>query len=401
MKHALRTLAAALALAASTAVRAAGADQPIVGPGRALRHRRHGRHQLRQRRQARRQGDQRRRRHPRPQDRVHVDATRSRSPDVAKALAQKAVDEGAYVVMGPVFSGLDHRQHGRDASAPRSRTSPAARRRAITQKGNPYIFRTSFTQSTAMPKVARYIKDGVKAKIVAIIWVNNDFGKGGRDAMHQGARGRRASRSPPTSRPIRARSTSPAPCSRRSSPTPTPLFVYTNEEESARALRELSKQGYAKPLDRRDDAHRPEGDRARRRRRQRRGRARRPHRRRAAAGDQGLRREIPEGVQVQERPQRHEGLQRHVRRQGDHREDRQGRRQGVRRGDARREDLASRTTRACCSTCTSTTTATSTARASWSRSSNGKQVVDRDAAAARRQIAQASARPAPRRAPAA
>jgi hypothetical protein len=29
---------------------------------------------------------------------------------------------------------------------------------AITQKGNPYIFRTSFTQTTAMPKVARYIK---------------------------------------------------------------------------------------------------------------------------------------------------------------------------------------------------------------------------------------------------
>jgi len=50
---------------------------------------------------------------------------------------------------------------------------------AITQQGNPYIFRTSFTQATAMPKVARYIKDTIRAKTIAIVWVNNDFGKGG------------------------------------------------------------------------------------------------------------------------------------------------------------------------------------------------------------------------------
>jgi branched-chain amino acid transport system substrate-binding protein len=34
-----------------------------------------------------------------------------------------------------------------------------------------------------MPKVARYIKDDLKARTVAIIYVNNDFGKGGRDVM--------------------------------------------------------------------------------------------------------------------------------------------------------------------------------------------------------------------------
>ncbi len=28
---------------------------------------------------------------------------------------------------------------------------------SITQQGNPYVFRTSFTQSVAIPKVARYI----------------------------------------------------------------------------------------------------------------------------------------------------------------------------------------------------------------------------------------------------
>src|SRR5213078_2474480 len=103
-------------------------------------------------------------------------------PQIAKALAVRAVDEGAYVVMGPVFSGsiLVSMAETRRAEIPNFTGGEAA---SITQQGNPYIFRTSFTQTTAMPKVARYIANDLKAKTVAIIWVNNDFGKGGRDTM--------------------------------------------------------------------------------------------------------------------------------------------------------------------------------------------------------------------------
>ena len=90
-------------------------------------------------------------------------------PQVAKALAVRAVDEGAYVVMGPVFSGsiLVSMAETRRAEIPNFTGGEAA---AITQQGNPYIFRTSFTQAAAMPKVARYIRDTVKAKTVAMIW---------------------------------------------------------------------------------------------------------------------------------------------------------------------------------------------------------------------------------------
>src|SRR5256885_551359 len=104
------------------------------------------------------------------------------APQTAKALAQKAVDEGAYVVMGPVFSGsiLVSMAETRRAEIPNFTGGEGA---AITQQGNPYIFRTSFTQSTAMPKVARYLNDNLKAKTVAIIYTNNDFGKGGRDVF--------------------------------------------------------------------------------------------------------------------------------------------------------------------------------------------------------------------------
>ena len=39
------------------------------------------------------------------------------------------------------------------------------------------MFRTSFTQSTSMPKLARYIKDQLKVRSIAIAFTNNDFGK--------------------------------------------------------------------------------------------------------------------------------------------------------------------------------------------------------------------------------
>src|SRR5690348_7369237 len=103
-------------------------------------------------------------------------------PQIAKALAIKAVDDGAYVVMGPVFSGsiLVSMAETQKAQIPNFTGGEAA---AITQQGDPYIFRTSFTQTTAMPKVARYLADNLKAKSVAIIYTNNDFGKGGRDVF--------------------------------------------------------------------------------------------------------------------------------------------------------------------------------------------------------------------------
>ena len=76
------------------------------------------------------------------------------NPGVAKALTQKAVDDGAYVVMGPVFSGsiIVSMAETKKAEITNFTGGEAAN---ITQQGNPYIFRTSFTQSTAMPKLAK------------------------------------------------------------------------------------------------------------------------------------------------------------------------------------------------------------------------------------------------------
>ncbi|MDO8250897.1 MAG: ABC transporter substrate-binding protein, partial [Rhodoferax sp.] len=102
------------------------------------------------------------------------------NPGVAKGLTQKAVDDNVFAIFGPVFSGsiMVSMGESRKAEVPNFTGGEAA---SITTQGNPYVFRTSFGQSTSFPKVARYING--KAKTLAVIYVNNDFGKGGRDAI--------------------------------------------------------------------------------------------------------------------------------------------------------------------------------------------------------------------------
>jgi branched-chain amino acid transport system substrate-binding protein len=168
------------------------------------------------------------------------------NPAVAKALTVKAIDDDVYVVMGPVFSGsiIVSMAETRRAEVPNFTGGEATN---ITMQGNPYVYRTSFSQVTAMPKVAQYIASGAKAKSVAVMFVNNDFGKGGRDAILKelGARNIKV---------VADISTDPgqvdfsSPVLRAKQANADVLFAYLNEEESARLLRELRKQGYDKPI---------------------------------------------------------------------------------------------------------------------------------------------------------
>ncbi|HET9615708.1 MAG TPA: ABC transporter substrate-binding protein, partial [Pseudolabrys sp.] len=118
---------------------------------------------------------------------------------------------------------------------------------AITQKGDPYVFRTSFGQQFSMPKIANYMRDGVKAKTVAVLWVNNDFGKGGRDTFVK----EMAARNIKVVADISTESGQTdfsADVVKLKAANADAIFVYTNEEESARFLKEAKKQGITAPL---------------------------------------------------------------------------------------------------------------------------------------------------------
>ena len=176
----------------------------------------------------------------------HSIADTQSNPGVAKGLATKAIDDGSFAVFGPVFSGsiMVSMAETRRAEVPNFTGGEAA---AITKQGNPYIFRTSFTQDTAMPKVARYIANGLKARTVAVIYVNNDFGKGGRDALTKALADAGAKVVADISTDSGQVDFS-APVLKAKQANADVIFVYTNEEESARALRELRKQGVTKPI---------------------------------------------------------------------------------------------------------------------------------------------------------
>jgi len=176
----------------------------------------------------------------------YVSTDTQTNPAVAKAVAQKAIDEGAYVVLGPVHSGSMIVSMGetRRAEITNFTGGEAA---VITQGGNPYVFRTSFTQSTSMPKLARYIKDQLKAKSIAVTFTNNDFGKGGRDEMVKALAAQDI-------KVVADISTDPGQVDfsgtalKIKQSAADALFAYLTEEEGARLLRELRKQGFDKPI---------------------------------------------------------------------------------------------------------------------------------------------------------
>jgi branched-chain amino acid transport system substrate-binding protein len=102
------------------------------------------------------------------------------NPGVAKGLTQKAVDDGVFAIFGPVYSGsiMVSMAESKRGEVPIFTGGEAA---SITAQCNPYVFRTAFGQSTSFPKLAKFIN--TKAKTLAVIYVNNDFGKGGRDTL--------------------------------------------------------------------------------------------------------------------------------------------------------------------------------------------------------------------------
>ncbi len=167
-------------------------------------------------------------------------------PGKARAAIQRALDDKPVVIFGPVFSGSVNATlpMTNEAQVPQIIGGEAAN---ITSQGSKYIFRTSFGQNVSMPKIANYLRDGVKAKTLAIVYVNNDFGKGGRNAILKEL----------DSRGIKAvadisvesgQADFAADVVKVKAANADAVFVYVNEEESARFLIEAKKQGLDKPL---------------------------------------------------------------------------------------------------------------------------------------------------------
>jgi branched-chain amino acid transport system substrate-binding protein len=164
----------------------------------------------------------------------------------ARAAVQRAIDSNPPVIMGPVFSGSVNASMmlTNEAKIPQIIGGEAAN---LTAQGSKYIFRTSFGQNVSMPKLANYLRDGLKVKSLAIIYVNNDFGKGGRNAIAKELETRGIKIASELSTES-GQVDWAADVLKIKNAAPEAVFVYLNEEESARFLIEARKQGLTMPL---------------------------------------------------------------------------------------------------------------------------------------------------------
>ncbi|MBV1703198.1 MAG: ABC transporter substrate-binding protein [Hyphomicrobiales bacterium] len=167
-------------------------------------------------------------------------------PMTSRALIQKVIDDGAYVIIGTVYSGSTavNMLVAQKAGVPQFTGAEAP---DITAKGNPYIFRTSSGAEKGVPALTAYFKDTVKAKKIAISWVNNDFGKGGHDVFLSEMKkaGIQVVADVPSEQ---GQVDFSADVSKIKQAGADAVFVYLNEEESARILKEAVKQGLKIPM---------------------------------------------------------------------------------------------------------------------------------------------------------
>src|SRR5438093_5664935 len=107
-------------------------------------------------------------------------------PPTSVAVMRRVLNDKPFAIFGTVYSSstVANMDIARQAGIPQFTGSESI---IITQKGNEKgndnIFLTSFTQDTGMAKFVRWLVEDLKADKIALVWVNNAFGKGGRDMI--------------------------------------------------------------------------------------------------------------------------------------------------------------------------------------------------------------------------
>lgn len=168
------------------------------------------------------------------------------NPGVARGLVQKAVDSNPYAILGPVYSG-SIKVTAQLTSEAGMANIVAGEAAELTQMGLKTLIRTSFGQQLSMPKIAAYMVDDLKAKNIAVVWVNNDFGKGGRDGITKELKARGVNISADISTEA-AQVDFAADVAKVKAANADAIFIYLHEEESARILKEIQKAGIKTPL---------------------------------------------------------------------------------------------------------------------------------------------------------
>jgi len=175
---------------------------------------------------------------------VHFDT--QTNPGISRAMVQKALEDEPLAIMGPIYSGSVkvNMRLAQDASVPQFVGAQAPE---LTEMGNKFLFRANISQSSGMEKIASYLQKDMRAKRVALVWVNNEFGKSGRDVLTKmlAARGVEVALDIPIEY---GQLTYAVEVLKMKSSAADVVFPYMTAEDTARFVLEYRKSGLTIPL---------------------------------------------------------------------------------------------------------------------------------------------------------
>ncbi len=162
-------------------------------------------------------------------------------PPTSVAVMKRAVAEKPFVILGPIYSSSTKANMliAQEAGIPQITGSEALE---LSHQGNPFFFRTSFGQDVGMAKLVKWLLDDLKLDRIALIYVNNAFGRGGRDVVIQYLKARGKTVAADISTEVQQADFT-AELTRARNSGANALLLYLHEEESARAIRQVRKLG--------------------------------------------------------------------------------------------------------------------------------------------------------------
>jgi len=162
-------------------------------------------------------------------------------PPTSVAVIRRAINERPFAIMGTVYSSstVANMELARQAGIPQISGSESV---LVVQKGNPNIFLTSFSQQVGFAKLVKWLVEDLKADRIALIYVNNAFGRGGREMFVKFLKDRGKSVVVDISTEAQQADFTAELTQVRASGA-THLMIYNHEEENARIMIQMRKLG--------------------------------------------------------------------------------------------------------------------------------------------------------------
>jgi len=162
-------------------------------------------------------------------------------PPTSVAVIRRAINDRPFAIMGTVYSSstVANMDIARQAGIPQISGSESV---MVVQKGNPNIFLTSFSQQVGFAKLVRWVVEDLKADKIALVYVNNAFGRGGREMFTKFLKDRGKSIVADISTEVQQADFTAELTQVRASGA-THLMIYSHEEENARLMIQMRKLG--------------------------------------------------------------------------------------------------------------------------------------------------------------